>query len=235
MVRCLRLALLFCCGCMLLLIFVFTWHQLKEKISGEQVPRGLLSCERLRELILIFSERKVVFVDGCWIKRPGETKVRLLRWWRWLKFIFEQQSRWSTILLMALQNISSSLPESYASSSRSGLWPVMFFISHFGNPKDFNFRTFFFLQSGFFLFVHNSTNGDFFSFCSILCLLCWTPWLDFYTKHQLDEHQYKGPIFRKSTGLWLLNNKKNGTRHLSVLFSYILGDIKSGLKSVPYF
>ena len=44
-----------------------------------------------------------------------------------------------------IANISSSLPQSYASSSRSELWPVMLFISHFGNPKDFNFRTVFFL------------------------------------------------------------------------------------------
>ena len=74
MVRRLRLAFLFCYVYMLL-IFVFTWHPLKKKISGEQVPRVLLRCESLREVILIFSERKVVFVDGCWIKRPGKPRL----------------------------------------------------------------------------------------------------------------------------------------------------------------
>ena len=49
----LRLALIFCCGCMLSLIFIFTWHPLKEKIPGEQVSRGLLSwdCEKLFQFI----------------------------------------------------------------------------------------------------------------------------------------------------------------------------------------
>ena len=73
-----------------------------------------------------------------------------------------------------IANISSSFPESYASSPRSELWPVMFFISHFRNPKDFNFRTVVFLAEWFviFLFEHNSAaNGDFFSFCSTLRLL----------------------------------------------------------------
>ena len=49
----LHLASLFCCGCMLLLIFIFTWNPLKEKIPGEQVSRGLLSwdCEKLFQFI----------------------------------------------------------------------------------------------------------------------------------------------------------------------------------------
>ena len=100
-------------------------------------------------------------------------------------------------------NISSSLTESYASSPRSELWPVMCFISHSGNPKDFNFRTVVFLAESFviFLFAHSSANGDFFSFCSTLRLLYWPPWLDFYTKHQSEV-----PIFRNSTWRLLLNN-----------------------------
>ena len=49
----LRLALSFCCGCMLLLVFIFIWHPLKEKIPREQVPRDLLSwdCEKLFQFI----------------------------------------------------------------------------------------------------------------------------------------------------------------------------------------
>ena len=78
----LRLALLLCCGCMLLLIFIFAWHPLKEKIPGKQVSRGLLSWDL--EVIPIYSETKVVVVDGCWMKSLGEIKFRLFRWWRWL-------------------------------------------------------------------------------------------------------------------------------------------------------
>ena len=199
----LRLALSFCCGCMLSLIFIFTWHPLKEKIPGEKVSRGLLSwdCEKLFQFIpkgkLLLSTgvgwRKVVDVDGCWMKSPGGIKFRLFRWCWWLNFF------WATVKVEYLHldiaddiaNISSSFPESYASSPRSELWPVMFFISHFGNPKDFNFRTVVFLAEWFviFLFTHNSVNGYFFSFCSILRLFCSPPWIDFYTKHQLEEHQ----------------------------------------------
>ena len=69
------------------------------------------------------------------------------------------------------------------------MWPVMFFISYFENPKDFNLRKVVFPTDWIFLFAHSFANGDFFSFCSTLCLLCWSPWIDFYTKHQLEEHQ----------------------------------------------
>ena len=118
----LPLALLFCCGCMLLLIFIFTWHPLKEKIPGEQVSRGLLSwdCEKLFQFIpkekLLLSTgvgwRKVVVVDGCWMKSPGEIKFRLFRWWWWLNFF------WATVEVEYLHldiaddiaNILSSLP-----------------------------------------------------------------------------------------------------------------------------
>ena len=51
-----------------------------------------------------------------------------------------------------ISNISASLPESYASSLRSELWPVMYFVSHFGNPKDFTFQTVIFLAEWFVIF-----------------------------------------------------------------------------------
>ena len=51
-----------------------------------------------------------------------------------------------------IANISPLLPESYASSPRSELEPVMFSISHFGNPKDFNFGRVVFLAEGFVIF-----------------------------------------------------------------------------------
>ena len=173
--------------------------------------------------------RKVVDVDGCWMKEScccrrvlDEGKLLLSTGVGWR--VLEKSSLdcsgggfgsffffWATVEVECLDldigddnaNISSSLPESYASSPRSELWPVMCFISHSGNPKDFNFRTVVFLAESFviFLFAHNSANGDFFSFCSTLCLLYWPPWLDFYTKHQSEV-----PIFRNSTGRLLLNN-----------------------------
>ena len=58
-----------------------------------------------------------------------------------------------------IANILAWLPELYASRPRSEQWPVMFFNSHFGNPKGFNFRIEWFVV---FLFAYNSANGDFF-------------------------------------------------------------------------
>ena len=170
---CLRLALIFCCGCMLSLIFIFTWHPLKEKIPGEQVSRSLLSwdCEKLFQFIpkekLLLSTgvgwRKVVVVDGCWMKSPGEIKFRLFRWWWWLKFLLSNSGggvltfRWCWwhckyfIFITGIICIKSMF---------RAVWPVMFFISHFGNPKDSNFRTVVFLAEWFviFLVAHNSAN-----------------------------------------------------------------------------
>ena len=79
---CLRLALLFCCDYMLLLISIFTWHTLKEKVPGEQW-RVVVTVKSHSNLF----RKKLVVVDGCWMKSPGESKLRLFRWWRWLKFV----------------------------------------------------------------------------------------------------------------------------------------------------
>ena len=53
----------------------------------------------------------------------------------------------------------------------------MFFISYFGNPKDFSFRTVVFLAEWFviFLFGHNSANGDFFFHSPQHCVYCVDP------------------------------------------------------------
>ena len=187
----LRLALIFYCGCMLLLIFIFTWHPLKEKIPGEQVSRGLLSwdCEKLFQFI---PKEKLLLSTGVGWRVLEKSSLDCSGDGDGSNFF------WTTVEVEYLYldiaddiaNILSSFPESYASNPRSELWPVMFFISHFGNLKDFNFWTVVFLADWFiFLSAHNSANGDFFSFCSTLSLLCWPPWLDFYTKHQLEEHQ----------------------------------------------
>ena len=177
-----------------MLIFIFTWHPLKEKIPGEQVSRSLLSwdCEKLFQFI---PNEKLLLSTGVGWRVLEKSSLDCSGDGDGLIFFFF----WPTVeeeflhldIADDIANISSLLPESYVSSPRSELWPVMFFISHFGNPKDFNFRTVVFLAEWFviFLFAHNSANGDFFSFCSTLYLLCWPPWLDFYTKHQLEEHQ----------------------------------------------
>ena len=74
-------------------------------------------------------------------------------------------------------NISSSLPESYASSPRSELWPVMCFISHSGNPKDFNFlKRLFFLQSRLLFFYLRTVLLMVTSFHSVQhCVYCIDP------------------------------------------------------------
>ena len=158
----LRLALLFCCDCLLLLVFIFTWHPLKQKIPDEQVPKGLLSrdCERSFQFI------------------PKEKLLWTGVWWR----VLEKSSLdcsgdddgwnifWTTVemeylyldIVDDIANIFSSLPKSYAWSPRSEMWPVMFFISYFGNPKDFNLQKVVFPAGCFFLFAHSAANGDFF-------------------------------------------------------------------------
>ena len=171
----LRLALLFCCGCMMLLIFIFTLHPLREKIPGKQVPRGLLSwdCEKLFQFI---PKEKCLLSTGVEWRVLEKSSLDcsgngdgLILFWATVEVEYLDLD-----IADDIANISSSLSESYASSLRAELWPVMFFISHFGNPKDFSFRTVVFLAEWFviFLFAHSSANGDFFSFCSTLCLLC---------------------------------------------------------------
>ena len=51
------------------------------------------------------------------------------------------------------RNISSSLPESYASRHVQSCDNVMFFITRFENTKDFNFRTVVFLEDWGFFFI----------------------------------------------------------------------------------
>ena len=174
MISCLRLvALLFCCGCMLLLIFTFTWHPLKERIPDEQVPKGLLSCDC--EKSFQFNPKETLLLMGVgWIvleKSRLDCSGDGDSWnFFWAKVEVEYLDLY---IADDIANISSSLPELYASSPHSELWPVMFFISHFGNPKDFSFQTVVFLAEWFFnfLFAHNSANGHVFSFCSTLFIV----------------------------------------------------------------
>ena len=148
----LRLALLFCCGSMLLLIFIFTWHPLKDKIPGEQVSRSLLSwdCEKLFQFIpkekLLLStgiawrvlEKSCLDCSGdgddlIFLSNNGGGGVRFRNcWWHYKHFIF--------------------ITRVICIKTRSELWPVMFFISHFENTKDFNFRTVVFLEDWFVCF-----------------------------------------------------------------------------------
>ena len=173
----LRLALLFCCSCILLLIFIFTWHPLKGKILGKQVSGGLLNwnCENLFQFI---PKEKLLLLTGVG--------------WR----VLEKSSLdcsgdgdgfilfWATVEVEYLDldiaddiaNISSSLTESYASSQHSELWPVMFFISHFGNPKILIFKRLFFLQSGLlFFYLHTILLMVTFFYSAQHCVYCVNP------------------------------------------------------------
>ena len=148
---------------------------IERKTLHEQVSRGLLSWD-YDKLFQFISKQKLLLSTGVgWrflekssldYSRDGDclTSFFLLRisgggvlrfrcWWHCKYFIF--------------------LPESYASSPRSELWSVIFFISHFENPKDVNFQTVVFLQSVccFFLFAHSSGNGDLFHYAQH-CVYC---------------------------------------------------------------
>ena len=113
------------------------------------------------EVISIYSERKVAAVDGCWIRVLDKSILDCSG--------DDDGSNvfWATVEVQYLNldiagdiaNISSSLSESYASSQRSEMWHVMFFISHFGNLKDFKFRTVVFLAEWFLII-----------FCAQFCL-----------------------------------------------------------------
>ena len=168
----LRLASLFCCGCMLLLIFIFTWNPLKEKIPGEQVSRGLLSwdCEKLFQFI---PTEKLLLSTGAGWRILEKSSLDCCGDGHGLNF-FEQQWRWSTFHL----HYQNHMHQVHVQSCDR--WCFLFHI-YFRCFLFHSFRTVVFLAEWFvtFSFAHNSANGDFFSFCSTLCLLCWPPWLDF--------------------------------------------------------
>ena len=172
----LRLASLFCCGCMLLLIFIFTWNPLKEKIPGEQVSRGLLSwdCEKLFQFI---PTEKLLLSTGAGWRILEKSSLDCCGDGHGLNF-FEQQWRWSTFHL----HYQNHMHQVHVQSCDR--WCFLFHI-YFRCFLLHSFRTVVFLAEWFvtFSFAHNSANGDFFSFCSTLCLLYWPSWLDFYTKH----------------------------------------------------
>ena len=125
----LRLALWSCCGCMLLLIFIFTWTPLKEKIPGEQVARDLLSwdCEKLFQFIP--KEKLLLLLTGVGWRVLGKLSLDCAGDGDGLIFFSATVEVEYLYLDIAddIANISSSLPESYASSPRSELCSVMFF------------------------------------------------------------------------------------------------------------
>ena len=156
------------------------------------MSRGLLSCDCQKSFQFIPKEKLLLLTGVGWrvlekssLDCSGDGDG-LIFFWTTVEVEYLDLD-----IADDISEISSLLPESYASSPWSNLWPVMFFISRFGNPKDFNFQTVVFLADWFviFLFAHNSANDEIFWFCSPLCLLFWTLWLDFYTKHQLEEDQ----------------------------------------------
>ena len=131
------------------------------------------SVETVRSYSNLFQKKSCC----CW-RVLGEdswrNQVRWFRWWWWQLQTFHLHYR-NHMHQVHVQGWD--------------LW--CFFISQCGNPKDFNFRTVVFLAEwfGFFYLSTILLMVTFFSFCSTLCLLCWPPWLEFYTKHQLEEHQ----------------------------------------------
>ena len=134
----LRLALLFCCGCMLLLIFIFTWHPLQEKILGEKLPRGLLSCD-CEESFQVIPKEKLLLSTGVGWRVLEKSSLDCSGDGDGLKF------SWTTVEMEYLdlgiandiENISSSLPELYALNTHSELWPVMFFYFTFWKSRTF--------------------------------------------------------------------------------------------------
>ena len=131
---------------------------------------------RLWEVIPIYSERKAVVVDECWMKSLGEIKFRLFRWWRWLFF-------WATVEVEYLDldiaddiaNISSSyLNHMHQVHVQScNLWYFLFHILEI--QKILIFDWLFFLQSGLLSFVVNSANGDLFFILLNIVLIVFTP------------------------------------------------------------
>ena len=145
---------------MLLLIIIFTWHPLKEKIPNEQVPRDLLSCECEKSFQFIPKENLLLSTGAGWrvlekssLDCTGDGDGLNVFW------TTVQVQYLNLDIAGDIENISSSLPESYASRPRSEMWHVMFFISHFGNLKDFKFRTVVFLAEWFLII-----------FCAQFCL-----------------------------------------------------------------
>ena len=53
---------------------------------------------------------------------------------------------------MEVEELDLDIADDICIKTRSELWPVMFFISHFENTKDFNFRTVVFLEDWFVCF-----------------------------------------------------------------------------------
>ena len=141
----LRLALLFYCGCMLLLIFIY--------LLNIRWKRKYL-VNKSQEVCLV-PEKKLFLSTGVGWRVLEKLSLHCSGDGDGWKYF------WTTVEVEYLDldiaddiaNISSSLMESYASSPRSQLWPVMLFRSHFGNPNDFNFRTVVLLAEWFDIFL----------------------------------------------------------------------------------
>ena len=176
--RRLRLALSFCCGYMLLLIFIFTWHPLKEKIPGEQVSRGLLSwdCEKLFQFI---PKEKLLLSTGVGWRVLEESSLDCFGDGDGLIFVFLSNSGggvptfrycwWHCKHFIFITRIIC-----IKSTFRAVFCDVFFLFHILEIQKILIFERLFSLQSGL-LF----SKGHFFSFCSTLCLLRWSLWLDF--------------------------------------------------------
>ena len=154
-----------------LLMFIVTWHPLKLKRPGEQLPRGLLSWDYEKKSSLdCFGDGDglIVFLSNS----GGEVLTFRYCWWHCKHFIF------ITRIICIKTTFRAVTCDVF-----------LFHILEI--QKILIFERLFLLQSGLLFFYLRTIllMVFFFSFCSTLCLLCWPPWLDFYTKLQVEEYQ----------------------------------------------
>ena len=106
---------------MLLLIFIFTWRPLKEKIPGEKVSRGLLSCD-CDKLFQFIPKEKLLLSTGVGWRVLEKSSLDCSGDGDGLIFFWSVEVEYLDLdIADDIANISSSLPESYASSPHSEL------------------------------------------------------------------------------------------------------------------
>ena len=123
---CLRLALLFCCDYMLLLISIFTWHTLKEKVPGEQW-RVVVTVKSHSNL---FRKKNLLLSAGVGWRALEKASLDcsgdgddLNLFWTTVEVEYLDLD-----IADAIANILSSLPELYGSSTfRAVTWDVFCF------------------------------------------------------------------------------------------------------------
>ena len=70
--------------CLHAVINIYIYLAYTERKSTWWTVKSSCDCEESFQAI---PKKKLVVVNWCWMKSPGESKFRLFRWWRWLKFV----------------------------------------------------------------------------------------------------------------------------------------------------